>query len=140
MDFIEKNGFEFMDGRVENVGRNIVVGGVMDRSAEQSEVFFHEDDKVLKQFIKENFNIYLKHRPELADGDETRFDLMLSGHTHGGQIFPFTILVKLVNRYLAGMYELGNGVKLYVSRGTGSWGPPVRFGATPEITLIELRP
>ncbi len=140
MDFIEKNGFEFMDGRVENVGRNIVVGGVMDRSAEQSEVFYHEDEKVLKQFKKENFNIYLKHRPELADGDETRFDLMLSGHTHGGQIFPFTILVKLVNRYLAGMYELGNGVKLYVSRGTGSWGPPVRFGATPEITLIELRP
>ena len=67
-------------------------------------------------------------------------DLVLSGHTHGGQIFPFTILVKITNRYLAGLYELENGAKLYVSRGTGSWGPPVRFGATPEITLIELRP
>ena len=140
IEFIEKNGFEFMDGRVVEVGRNIAVGGVMDRGAEEADVFYHEDEKVLKQFNNENFNIYLKHRPELEDGEQTRFDLMLSGHTHGGQIFPFTLMVKAVNRYLAGMYDLGNGAKLYVSRGTGSWGPPVRFGATPEITLIELRP
>ena len=140
IDFIEKNGFEFMDGRVVEVGRNIAIGGVMDRGAGQADVFYHEDEKVLKQFKNENFNIYLKHRPELEDGDPAHFDLMLSGHTHGGQIFPFSLLVKIVNRYLAGMYELENGAKLYVSRGTGSWGPPVRFGATPEITLIELRP
>ena len=139
IEFIEKNGFEFMDGRVTEVGRNIAVGGVMDRSAEKSGVFYHEDEKVLKQFKKENFNIYLKHRPELEDGDTAHFDLMLSGHTHGGQIFPFTILVKVFSMYLAGLYELGDGAKLYVSRGTGSWGPPVRFGAAPEITLIELR-
>ena len=140
IEFIEKNGFEFMDGRVENIGRNIVVGGVMDRSAEDSNVYYHEDSKVLNQFKDGNFNIYLKHRPELEDGDSAHFDLMLSGHTHGGQIFPFTLLVKIFNRYLAGFYELESGAKLYVSRGTGSWGPPVRFGATPEITLIELKP
>ena len=140
IEFIEKNGFEFMDGRVENIGRNIVVGGVMDRSAEDSNVYYHEDSKVLNQFKNGNFNIYLKHRPELEDGDPAHFDLMLSGHTHGGQIFPFTILVKIFNVYLAGLYELESGAKLYVSRGTGSWGPPVRFGATPEITLIELKP
>jgi len=140
IDFIEKNGFEFMDGRVENIGRNIVIGGVMDRSAESSNVYYHEDSKVLNQFQSGNFNIYLKHRPELEDGDSSHFDLMLSGHTHGGQIFPFTLLVKIFNRYLAGLYELEGGAKLYVSRGTGAWGPPVRFGATPEITLIELKP
>ena len=140
IEFIEKNGFEFMDGRVLEVGRNIAVGGVMDRGAEQADVFYHEDEKVLKQFKNKNFNIYLKHRPELEDGDPAHFDLMLSGHTHGGQIFPFLLLVKIVNRYIAGLYELENGAELYVSRGTGSWGPPVRFGATPEITLIELRP
>ena len=140
IEFIEKNGFEFMDGRVVEVGRNIAVGGVMDRGAEQADVFYHEDEKVLKQFKKENFNIYMKHRPELEDGDAAHFDLMLSGHTHGGQIFPFLLLVKIANRYIAGLYELENGAKLYVSRGTGSWGPPVRFGATPEITLIELKP
>ena len=140
IEFIEKNGFEFMDGRVVEVGRNIAIGGVMDRSAEKTGVFYHEDEKVLKQFKDGNFNIYLKHRPELEAGDSSHFDLMLSGHTHGGQIFPFVILVKIFNRYLAGMYELESGAKLYVSRGTGSWGPPVRFGATPEITLIELKP
>ena len=140
IEFIEKNGFEFMDGRVAEAGRNIAIGGVMDRGAEEADVFYHEDEKVLKQFKNENFNIYLKHRPELVEGDAAHFDLMLSGHTHGGQIFPFSLLVKIVNRYIAGMYELENGAKLYVSRGTGSWGPPVRFGATPEITLIELRP
>ena len=139
LDFIEENGFEVMDGRVLEIGRNIVLGGVMDRSAEQTNVYYHEDSKVLSQFKSGNFNIYMKHRPELADGDPSHFDLMLSGHTHGGQIFPFVILVKIFNRYLAGMYELENGAKLYVSRGTGSWGPPVRFGATPEITLIELK-
>ena len=139
LDFIEQNGFEVMDGRVSEIGRNIVLGGVMDRSAEHANVYYHEDFKVLRQFKSENFNIYLKHRPELADGDQTHFDLMLSGHTHGGQIFPFTILVKFSNRYLSGLYGLGNGALLYVSRGTGSWGPPVRFGATPEITLIELK-
>ncbi|MBP5406828.1 metallophosphoesterase [bacterium] len=139
LDFIEENGFEVMDGRVLEVGRNIVLGGVMDRSAEQTDVYYHEDFKVLSQFKSKNFNIYMKHRPELADGDSSHFDLMLSGHTHGGQIFPFVILVKIFNRYLAGLYELGGGAKLYVSRGTGSWGPPVRFGAAPEITLIELK-
>ena len=139
LDFIEKNGFEIMDGRVLETGRNIVVGGVMDRSAEQTNVYYHEDSKVLRQFKSGNFNIYLKHRPELEEGDQEHFDLMLSGHTHGGQIFPFSVLVKLSNKYLAGLYELGGGALLYVSRGTGSWGPPVRFGATPEITLIELK-
>ena len=139
LDFIEKNGFEIMDGRVLEIGRNIVLGGVMDRSAEQTNVYYHEDSKVLKQFKSGKFNIYLKHRPELEEGDQTHFDLMLSGHTHGGQIFPFTILVKFTNKYLAGLYELGSDALLYVSRGTGSWGPPVRFGATPEITLIELK-
>lgn len=139
IDFIEKNGFEFMDGRVVEVGRNIVIGGVMDRSAEKAGVYYHEDSKVLNQFKNENFNIYMKHRPELEEGDASHFDLMLSGHTHGGQIFPFTLLVKIFNRYLAGLYELDGGALLYVSRGTGSWGPPVRFGATPEITLIELK-
>ena len=139
IDFIEKNGFEFMDGRIVEVGRNIVIGGVMDRSAEQVNVYYHEDSKVLNQFKNANFNIYLKHRPELEEGDASHFDLMLSGHTHGGQIFPFTVLVKIVNRYLAGLYELDGGALLYVSRGTGSWGPPVRFGAIPEITLIELK-
>lgn len=138
--FIEQSGFEFIDGMVIDTGRNIVIGGVMDKSAEKYGVYYHKDSEVLSQFDPKNFNIYVKHRPELEPGDDAHFDLMLSGHTHGGQIFPFTFAVMIANSYVAGLYDLENGAKLYVSRGTGAWGPSVRFAATPEITLIELRP
>ncbi|MBT4643771.1 MAG: metallophosphoesterase, partial [Deltaproteobacteria bacterium] len=59
--------------------------------------------------------------------------------THAGQIFPFTALVKLAFPYLSGMYEIDSETSLYVSRGSGTWGPPFRFLAPPEITLLELK-
>lgn len=81
--------------------------------------------------------IVLSHQPKsttlLKPYD---FDLMLSGHTHGGQIFPFGFLVMLEQKYLAGYYRLSPRKQLYVSRGTGYWGPPLRFLAPSEITLI----
>ena len=64
-------------------------------------------------------------------------DLQLSGHTHGGQIFPFGLLVRLAVPFVAGLYERG-GSRLYVSRGTGFWGPPMRLAAPAEITRIRL--
>ena len=65
-------------------------------------------------------------------------DLQLSGHTHGGQIWPFGYAVRAALRYVAGLYEQG-GSRLYVSRGTGFWGPPLRLFAPAEITEIALR-
>ncbi|MEM7413129.1 MAG: metallophosphoesterase [Myxococcota bacterium] len=65
-------------------------------------------------------------------------DLQLSGHTHGGQLWPFVYFVRLATRYVAGRYREGRA-HLYVSRGTGFWGPPIRFGAPAEITEITLR-
>jgi hypothetical protein len=67
-----------------------------------------------------------------------RVDLQLSGHTHGGQIWPFRYLVRLVVPFVAGVYER-NGARLYVSRGTGFWGPPMRLLAPAEITEHVLR-
>jgi uncharacterized protein len=64
-------------------------------------------------------------------------DLQLSGHTHGGQIYPFTYIVALFQPYMAGLYQKGPS-QIYVSRGTGTWGPPMRLGAPAEITEIEL--
>jgi len=64
-------------------------------------------------------------------------DLQLSGHTHGGQIYPFNYIVALFEPYLAGLYKKGDS-QLYVSRGTGYWGPPMRLGAPAEITEITL--
>jgi hypothetical protein len=65
-------------------------------------------------------------------------DLQISGHTHGGQIQPFGLLVRLFVGPVAGLYRRGAS-QLYVSRGTGSWGPPMRLGAPAEITELTLR-
>jgi predicted MPP superfamily phosphohydrolase len=66
-------------------------------------------------------------------------DLQLSGHTHGGQIWPFVYLVRLAIPFVAGLYQVGDA-QLYVSRGTAFWGPPLRLFAPAEITEILLRP
>jgi hypothetical protein len=68
-------------------------------------------------------------------------ELQLSGHTHGGQIFPFSLLVGLAYRYVKGLYrheEGGAAGHVYVNRGTGYWGPPMRLLNPPEITRIVL--
>jgi len=84
--------------------------------------------------------ILLAHQPrEALQAEEAGVDLQLSGHTHGGQIFPFHYITRLAQPYLAGWHRLGR-LQLYVSRGTGFWGPPMRLFAPPEITRIEITP
>ncbi|MBQ9367787.1 MAG: metallophosphoesterase [Victivallales bacterium] len=83
------------------------------------------------------FRLLLKHRPDAPKGEGAPFDLQLSGHSHGGQIFPFNFLVRLQYKYKEGrLHTLPGGMKLYVSPGTGVWGPPFRLFARPEITLF----
>ena len=82
--------------------------------------------------------VLLAHQPTSAfAARRVGFDLQLSGHTHGGQYFPFNLLVRLFQPFVAGLHRL-EAMWLYVSRGTGYWGPPLRLGAPSEITLIEL--
>ena len=85
------------------------------------------------------FKILLAHNPKLAAlGSEAGFDLMLSGHTHAGQFFPWTLIVKNVHRpHYWGLSKEGN-MHVYVSAGTGTWGPPIRLGTRTELTLIKL--
>jgi len=83
--------------------------------------------------------VLLAHQPRSAfAAREVGFDLQLSGHTHGGQYFPFNFLVRLFQPFAHGLHRV-EGMWLYVSRGTGYWGPPLRLGAPSEITVIELR-
>jgi hypothetical protein len=84
--------------------------------------------------------VLLRHRPDLTAASAGRFDLQLSGHTHRGQIFPFVAVVALFNDHVSGTYPLPGGATLHVSRGSGTWGPPLRFLAPPEITVITLIP
>jgi uncharacterized protein len=84
--------------------------------------------------------ILLAHQPVLvAEAAARGVDLQLSGHTHGGQVWPFHYLVRSVQPSLAGFSTVGN-TQLYVTRGAGFWGPPVRIGAPPDITLLSLQP
>jgi uncharacterized protein len=84
--------------------------------------------------------ILLAHQPKHAhEAAEAKVGLQLSGHTHGGQIFPWGYFVRLDQPFLVGLSKLQETL-VYVSRGTGYWGPPTRIGATAEITLLELQP
>jgi predicted MPP superfamily phosphohydrolase len=84
--------------------------------------------------------VLLAHQPvQFEEARQHGVDLQISGHTHGGQIFPFGFLTRLVQPFLAGLHQRGDS-QIYVSSGTGYWGPPMRIAAPSEITLIELEP
>jgi predicted MPP superfamily phosphohydrolase len=84
--------------------------------------------------------ILLAHQPSSArDAAAAGFDLQISGHTHGGQFWPWTFFVRYFQPFTAGLERLGD-LWVYVSRGTGYWGPPNRFGSPSEITLLRLVP
>lgn len=86
----------------------------------------------------DRFVLLLAHEPKQAiEASELGVDLQLSGHTHGGQMWPLRYLVPLQQPAVDGLDRIG-GTVLYTSRGTGAWGPPVRVGAPPEITILEL--
>jgi predicted MPP superfamily phosphohydrolase len=82
--------------------------------------------------------ILLAHQPRsVVEAAAQRVDLQISGHTHGGQIFPFMFFVRLQQPVVSGLRKL-HGIWVYTSRGTGYWGPPMRIGSSPEITEITL--
>jgi len=86
-----------------------------------------------------DFKILLAHQPKsVEDAARAGFDLQISGHTHGGQFFPWNLAVNLAQPFVSGLHTFKN-TRIYVSRGTGYWGPPVRLFAPSEITLLRLR-
>ncbi|MEE2750395.1 MAG: metallophosphoesterase [Myxococcota bacterium] len=85
-----------------------------------------------------DFKLLLAHQPRTAPvASKAGYDLQISGHTHGGQIFPFHLLVPMQQPFRQGLHRVG-GMQIYVSRGTGYWGPPIRLGAPAEISVLEL--
>lgn len=84
--------------------------------------------------------VLLAHQPKaIVQASALGVDLQLSGHTHGGQIKPFDRLVRLEQPYVAGLHRHSKGTQIYVNRGTGYWGPPMRLGVPAEISLLTLR-
>jgi len=136
IEFTRAAGFDLLrDSMTQTAGITIYgqddITGRTAANAKKREAFNNELRK--KQ---DNFTLLLKHQPRV-DG-EAKFDLQLSGHTHGGQIYPFGLVVKLYFPKIYGLHRLTSGGLLYISRGSGTWGPPVRVFAPPEITVIDL--
>jgi uncharacterized protein len=120
-------------------GARIVVGGVVDPAARAHTGDEPRPDLACARHEAAAFRLLLAHNPKLAPAAQAAgFDLQLSGHTHAGQFFPWTLAVRLVHGpHVAGLGRSGR-MWVYVSAGTGTWGPPVRFGSKPELTLIRL--
>jgi len=113
--------------------------GINDLVGERIGIMPHDAEAAYAGLDSSRPTIVLSHQPKsisLVEG--RRCDLMLSGHTHGGQIFPFGLLVKVDQPYLAGLYQHTPEQQIFVSRGTGYWGPPLRVLAPSEISRIVI--
>ena len=137
--FMKAAGFEVLRGNVHDIPGMILIAGVDDAAANRFGLSKGlSEAQLLSQIPVDRFALLLKHRPLLVRKNERHFDLQLSGHTHGGQIFPFSLIIKMLYPVDAGLLRLQDSAFLYVSRGSGTWGPPIRFFAPPEITIIDL--
>jgi uncharacterized protein len=125
---------------VRHGGAPLVVAGVTDYSAHHFDPLQRSDPAaaLLGAPTDAGAKILLAHQPRSAAAADTAgFDLQLSGHTHGGQFWPWNLFVRFQQPFTAGLHRL-NHLWIYISRGTGYWGPPNRFGAPSEITLLRL--
>ena len=101
--------------------------------------YYEPDLKKALEGIENAPTVLLAHQPKFIHEVDNQVDLVLSGHTHGGQIFPFNYLVKIVQPYVRGLHQHDSRTQIYVNKGTGFWGPPMRLGSSAEITKISLK-
>jgi predicted MPP superfamily phosphohydrolase len=141
LDFTRRAGFTMLRGEGLTVGGLFNLAGVDDLTGQGFGLWEGLSEKNLLASLPRNkFTILLKHRPIVDKNSLGLFDLQISGHTHKGQIFPFRIFTRIFFPYHGGLFELPNKALLYVSRGSGTWGPPIRFLTPPEVTIFELIP
>ena len=135
--FTKEAGFEILRDEIKQVA-GLTIFGADDitgrRMGTVKDKGFYE--KLSSSGQDKGFILLLRHQPFVSDKET--FNLQLSGHTHGGQISPFMLAVRFFFPNYYGSYQLGENKLLYVSRGTGTWGPPVRVFAPPEITIIDI--
>ena len=135
----EKAGFTILRGEGLTVSDLINVAGVDDPARKRYVPDRAVSEKaLLEKMPKEKFTLFLKHQPVISSESLGMFDLQLSGHTHKGQIFPFNLVTKLYYPMHTGLSKVNGNALLYVSRGSGTWGPPVRFLSPPEVTVIDI--
>lgn len=142
LDFLESIGVHVLGNSSKTLdGFNL--SGVYDEAAFRINHPLKPNlEEAIKHTDKKLPTILLAHQPKFVENikEDTPVDLVLSGHTHGGQIFPFGFLVKLAQPYLYGLHQHTKNTKIYISSGAGYWGPPIRFLAPSEIVNIKLKP
>ncbi|MCC6072336.1 metallophosphoesterase [Massilia sp. GCM10020059] len=124
----------------ERGGDGVMIAGVTDYTAHHFDPSHRSDPRAAAAHAPSNVKarLLLAHQPRSAEAAAAAgFDLQLSGHTHGGQFYPWNLFVPLQQPFTAGLNQAG-AMWVYTSRGTGYWGPPKRFGAPSEITLLRL--
>lgn len=137
--FTNAAGFKILRNQTLQLPSGVLVTGMDDQvgMGGRSKAKLAEKS-VLDKTSKSGFHLLLKHRPEIPATSDGRFDLQLSGHVHNGQIFPFNFLVLFKYPIPCGTTTTKAGSNIHVSRGTGTWGPPMRLFAPPEITVIDV--
>jgi predicted MPP superfamily phosphohydrolase len=124
---------------LQHEGARLVLAGVPDYTGHHFDPAHQSDPAAALQGAPDDATrVLLAHQPRTAAAAaQAGFDLQLSGHTHGGQFLPWTFFVPLQQPFTAGLHQLGR-LRVYVSRGTGYWGPPKRLGAPSEIAELLL--
>lgn len=130
-------GFRLLRNEITTLDNGIQIAGMDDTKT--AGITKEEVTALLKKLNPAKPSIYLQHQPLLADAAaEAGAGLMLSGHTHGGQLWPFKWMVRMTTPYVAGLYKVGN-MQIYVTTGIFYWGPPMRLFARHELPIITLR-
>lgn len=136
LEYLARCGFTVLRGQCARPGGLLNLAGADDPTFPGAR---QQEAKALDERDPGLYTILLKHRPAADPDSLGRFDLQLSGHTHRGQIFPFNFVTGAVYPMQEGLHRLSGGSNLYTSRGSGTWGPPLRLGAPSEVTVIEIR-
>lgn len=137
--FTENAGFTLLRGEGITVQGILNIAGIDDPTGKRYGLAKDISEKtLLSELPREKFTLFLKHRPLVDKEAQGLFDLQLSGHIHKGQIFPFSIITWLYYPVNSGKLNLTDSAFMYVSRGAGTWGPPLRFLSPPEVAVIEL--
>ncbi len=138
LEFTRRAGFTVLRGEAVTVGETVRIAGVDDPAGSSlGSGMGRAEAGIFGKTRSPLFTVFLKHRPRISGESRGLFDLQLSGHTHNGQIFPFRYMVGRPYPNLSGLFPLG-GSFLYTSRGTGTWGPPMRFLSPPVVTVIDI--
>ena len=137
--FHARAGLTLLRQRAIELAPGLWLAGVDNRAGHHFHQACFDDDRAALSAVPSNAcTVLLKHEPHFAS--PLPVDLVLSGHTHAGQIFPFQAVVRACYAQLAGLHRLDARTQLYITRGAGTWGPPFRLGAPPELTLLILEP